>query len=345
MRPLPSELTPRRPSRRCASSRVTPLSGRPAVLVRTCPFAHAKALWELEGMWPSLPWAPQGWWNRGSTMSLGSERMWAAFSTARRARVRRRSSTGSSLPPASINCRARAMARSVGSSEVAFHPDLDVVEVPGPWYSFPGGAPTGPLIARRNPCPARARSLFTFPGGAPVRRPGGRVRGCLPGQGPAPASPPVGRSPWPLEPAAVITPRRDIRPPASARSGLGSRRVGRVGTCPRDGRARSPSGAPWNRRRARRIDGHAARMAAGPVDLGPSRPRRRRPPLGRAHGRPPGRGRDGTRRGRGDGGGRPRCTPTTSTPGPKRRPPSSTATTTSSPSTPSTSGCRRRSNL
>src|SRR5438105_14858612 len=42
--------------------------------------------------------------------------MAAAFSTALRARVRRCSSTGSSLPPASIDSRRRTIARSASSS-------------------------------------------------------------------------------------------------------------------------------------------------------------------------------------------------------------------------------------
>src|SRR5436305_13564210 len=45
--------------------------------------------------------------------------MEAAFSTARRARVSRRSSTGSSVPPASIASRRRTIARSASSSAMA----------------------------------------------------------------------------------------------------------------------------------------------------------------------------------------------------------------------------------
>src|SRR4051794_27730798 len=45
--------------------------------------------------------------------------MLTAFSTARRARVRRFSSTGSSVPPASIDSRSRMIARSANSSAMA----------------------------------------------------------------------------------------------------------------------------------------------------------------------------------------------------------------------------------
>ena len=50
--------------------------------------------------------------------SSGSRRMEIAFSTARRARVSRRSSTGSSVPPASIDSRRRTIARSASSSAI-----------------------------------------------------------------------------------------------------------------------------------------------------------------------------------------------------------------------------------
>ena len=51
--------------------------------------------------------------------SSGSRRIEIAFSTPRRARLSRRSSTGSSVPPASMDSRRRTIARSASSSAIA----------------------------------------------------------------------------------------------------------------------------------------------------------------------------------------------------------------------------------
>ena len=73
---------------------------------------------------PDVP--PDRWTNRASEIRRGqaksssrsspSRSTLIAFSTARRARVSRRSSTGSSWPPASTDSRRRSMARSASSS-------------------------------------------------------------------------------------------------------------------------------------------------------------------------------------------------------------------------------------
>ena len=72
-----------------------------------------------------------------------------AFSTARRARVRRFSSTGYSVPPASIDSRSRTMARSASSSAMPSSRRLDVLELACHGRRVCQAGLTGPAAGQR----------------------------------------------------------------------------------------------------------------------------------------------------------------------------------------------------